>query len=1141
MLKQEGTAMAAHDSKDLDVSLDSKGQFTSIDDLHQSKSIKLYECPDNHNSAEQMLAKGQQGDNIDSGIVPTDAFYLSEQNADSQREEPTTVFKEQKPQLYDLSTVELSNTAIAPETFSLHTLYNTELNSSQTKPEITGQVLSEDIAIELNSSSVNSRSNSDKNARNERGKLKIFLGAAPGVGKTFAMLTEANEKRKQGMDIVIGWIDTHGRNDSQSILSQLEIVPRLHELVHGCSYERLDVQGIIKRNPDTVVIDEMPWTNPPYCTNNKRWQDIDEILDHGINVYSALNIQHLDSLNGVVARVTGVEFLETVPDSIFDRADEIRLVDLPPDDLILRLESGKIFLPPAVEKVKANYFKKSNLIALRELTLRYMTNRVDSDAKLNRHNSAHESVEDTNFGLLLVLEYITDLDAIRQAARIAHSLSGGWHCIFVKRQSLNDKEGHEVNSMLQFAQSLGATTDIVVGSYAQAVSGYARSHNLSIVAIVPTSRWRFALQRRFLRENAPELNILSLTYKAKTPKFKQRLSNLFKRRSGQSLGIIQVIIGNLLLSALFYPLFGMVHRTNFAMGYLMLTFYFSVRYGTIAASLSAFISIFCFDLWSVEPRGSLVISDIQYFWSFMTMLIVGLVAARLIAHRQEMTYEANSREQQTRMLYDAARDMSPATDDGTVFNIIVRIMHNDLNIDCEFWRYDKGSDNIIRQQSKLQGVDVNIVRWCINNKQEAGEGTANFMHTQYLYLPLVSSTEVFGVAVLKLCDAKLWLDPNSQRLILALIALTSQTLERLRSVEEARQTLMNMEASRLRNSLLQSLSHDLRTPLTSVMNNAETLVSKINKKEYDLALHEAQDLFDSTQRLVRLTSNLIEMARLQNDVVTLKKTWFPPEELIGMAKASLKDRLKKFNVITKISDTCPLIYGDPVLLERVLANILDNATKYCNDGATIKIEACQEDNMLNLSISDNGPGLPEDKQQLFEPFRRGKKESTIAGVGLGLAICKNIAQVHNGQITASNGDMGGACFTLSLPIVEPPELDDEELMLQKIQASEHKDGSLAPLELMESNLNSQDQAILATSSPLNHQGQEPGLATGQGPEQGLEQAQSCDDDEVYLALKDNGNHDNYNGTQNKDAPTLDSIIKSKEPHKKGKYDDLIIG
>ena len=263
--------MAAHDSKDQDVSLVGKEQFTSIDDLHQSKSIKLYECPHNHNNAGQVLVdEQQQGVNIDSGIVPADAYYLSEQNADSQIEEQATVFKEQKPQLYDLSTEELSNTAIAPETLSLSTLYNRDLNISQTKPEITGQVLSGDMAIELGSSSVNSRSNSDKNSRNERGKLKIFLGAAPGVGKTFAMLTEANEKRKQGMDIVIGWIDTHGRNDSQSILSQLEIVPRLHELVHGCSYERLDVQGIIKRNPDTVVIDEMPWTNPPYCKNNKR-------------------------------------------------------------------------------------------------------------------------------------------------------------------------------------------------------------------------------------------------------------------------------------------------------------------------------------------------------------------------------------------------------------------------------------------------------------------------------------------------------------------------------------------------------------------------------------------------------------------------------------------------------------------------------------------------------------------------------------------------------------------------------------------------------------------------------------------------------------------------------------------------------
>ena len=862
-----------------------------------------------------------------------------------------------------------------------------------------------------------------------RGKLKIFLGATFGVGKTYALLNEALERRKLGVDIVIGAINTHGLKDTEALVRSLEVIEG--------SNDGVDVDAIIKRHPQMVVIDDMSATNLPNERNHQRWQDIEEILDHGIDVYSALNVQNLDSLNAVVKRITGIEFTNTVPDFLFDCADEVRLVDLPPDDLIERLKQGKIFLPLEVEQIKHAYFKKSTLIALRELALRYMANRVDLDAKLSRYTSARESVEDTNFGLLLVLEYQTEFDAIRQAARIAQALSGGWHCIYVKSQDLNEKEGSKVNEMLEFAESLGATTDFVVGSYAQAVSGYARSHNLSIVALIPSSRWGFSMYRRLLRECAPELNILSLNYRSKTPSFKERLQNLFRSRTGQSMGIVQVIAGNLLLSAFFYPLFGMVHRTNFAMGYLLLTFYFSVRYGTVAASVSAFISIFCFDLWSVEPRGSLVTQDIQYFISFMVMLTVGLVAARLIAHRQEMTYEANIREQQTRMLYDAARAVAPATEESAVFNIMVRTMHSNLGVECEFWRYDDKKHTIVRKNSVVQGVDDHIIQWCIDNKEEAGEGTQNFVHTQYLYLPLLSSSTLFGIAVLKLPESKPWIDPNFQRLILALLTLTTQTLERLRYVEEARQTMMNMEASRLRTSLLQSLSHDLRTPLTSVMNNAETLLSKIHKHDHEAAEQEAQELVDSTQRIVRLMGNLIEMARLQNKGVTLNKTWLPPEELIGMAKASLKERLAKFKVITNIADDCPLFYGDPVLLERVVANILDNATKYCQEGDSLLLEAYGQDNKVILAISDSGPGLPEyDMQHLFDPFKRGHKESKVAGVGLGLAICKNIAEVHDATISASKSKLGGACFTLALPWVEPPEMEDEELMLQKIEASE---------------------------------------------------------------------------------------------------------
>ena len=873
----------------------------------------------------------------------------------------------------------------------------------------------------------------DETKSNSRGKLKLFLGAAPGVGKTYAMLTEAREQRKEGLDVIIGWVDTHGRKDTEALVKGLEVIPRLKVTVNGHTYQKLDVQSIIKRRPVTVVIDEMPNSNPPGSLHKKRWQDIEGILDVGINVYSALNIQHLESLNGVVSRVTGVEVTETVPDSIFDRADEVRLVDLPPDDLMLRLEAGKIYLPEIVARAKKNYFKKSNLIALRELTLRFMAKRIDTQIKLNRQINSRREVDDMSFGLLLVLEHITSNDAIRQASRIARALSAPWHCVWIEQAELSGGDKDYANDMLNFAQSLGAITDVLIGNYANCVCDYARSNNLSIIVIVPTSAWHLARRRYKLRKLAPELNILTLSSDIEGKSLSNKIKKFFENRSFNHRGVWQVILGNIALTSIVFPLRDVLQQANLVMLYLLLTLFFSVRYGTIAASLSAVLSVLCFDLSVVYPRGSFAVHDIQYLITFTAMLVVGLVSSRLVSHRQEMSREANIRERQTRMLYDAARALSPTIDENSVFDIISGIFLKGMAIQCEFWRYFEEENEFVRHQTILKNVDQAIIHWCIDHKKNAGMGTHTLSQSPYLYIPLEARNKPQGVAVLHLTDNRQWSDLTAQRLIKALLSLTSQTLERLDSLEEARQTLMNMEAERLRYSLIQSLSHDLRTPLTSLMANAESLLNKIRKKDFASSEEEGKALVESSQRIVRLMSNLLEMARLQSNDVVLKKDWIPPEELIGMAKSNLKDQLKHFNVKTQIETDCPYLYGDPVLLERVLYNLIDNATKYCPEGSIILIEAKKRNDKVIVSVSDNGPGLPKNDspQSLFDPFRRGQKESKIIGFGLGLAISKTIARVHDADLLVIPSSLGGACFMLVLPIVELPAIENEEDQLKE--------------------------------------------------------------------------------------------------------------
>lgn len=341
--------------------------------------------------------------------------------------------------------------------------------------------------------------------RRSRGKLRLFLGMAPGVGKTYAMLTEAHQRRKSGKDCLIGWVDTHSRPDTMRLLKGLEILPRKRMRRGAVWTEELDVDEILRRRPSVVVVDEMPHTNPPGSRHARRWQDIEEILDMGIDVWSALNIQHLESLNGVVARVTGVEVSETVPDRVFDEADEVRLIDLPPDDLIARLNAGKIYLPQVIERARANYFRRSNLIALRELALRFMASRMESQIRSERLLSTRQAVEDTSYGALLVLEY-PSLEAVREMSRLARALSSPWHVVWMESALSIPSDSPRVTEVLKFAESLGAETDKLAGDYAAEIGQYAREHNLSLVAVLTASTWQTNARARALKKGSPELN-----------------------------------------------------------------------------------------------------------------------------------------------------------------------------------------------------------------------------------------------------------------------------------------------------------------------------------------------------------------------------------------------------------------------------------------------------------------------------------------------------------------------------------------------------------------------------------------------------------------------------------------------------------
>ena len=615
------------------------------------------------------------------------------------------------------------------------------------------------------------------------------------------------------------------------------------------------------------------------------------------------------------------------------------------------------------------------------------------------------------------------------------------------------------------AQSLGASTEVLVGNYYDTIVEYAHSHDIVTIVVSPEHRTPFFRMRYAkLARMLPEANMLFLPCSTKRVGIQKRASLFFDASIKNGNGVLTAFLSTMVLTLIMFPVQATMRQTSILMVFLLMTFMISLKYNVFTAIVSSVFSVASFYVFFRPPVGVLYFDDFQMFMTLIIMSTVGVMTSRLISRNVQITNTAQAKERHTRILYDAARSAAFAVDELRVFNSTAAILQSEFKVDSEFWVCMDKSAKLECVRPRLSNVDPDALQYCLVMKEECGLGRTVFSDSPYLYIPLNVRDGVYGVAVMYPDSMSADSLPEIQRVLSTMVSLVSQTIDRLQSIEEARQTIVTMEATKLRNSLLQSLSHDLRTPLTSLMNNAENMLSKIRHQEYDAAENSATEIIDSAQRMITLMSNLLEMARLQNDAVTLNRTWIPPEELIGMAKAMHKIRLKRYEVKTIIEDDCPMFFGDPVLLERVVANLVDNAAKYCPAGSIIQFHAWGDEEHVSISIEDNGPGLPKDIEGalLFDPFKRGHAESNITGVGLGLAICNTIAKVHDAKLIAGNSSLGGAAFTLVMKAVPMPELEDEEAMMEKIAAMEDIDDELFPvdheLDTTAQDLDAKDQA-----------------------------------------------------------------------------------
>lgn len=871
--------------------------------------------------------------------------------------------------------------------------------------------------------------------RAARGKLKVFFGASPGVGKTYAMLNAARQMVIQGVDLVVGVVETHGRTETAVMLQGLEVLPRKEIEYRGHVLKEFDLDAALARKPELVLVDELAHTNAPGSRHPKRWQDVEELLAAGVDVYTTVNVQHLESLNDVIGGITGARVWETVPDRVFDDAEEVVLVDLPPEDLLQRLKEGKVYIPQQAERAMQNFFRKGNLLALRELSLRRTADRVDEDVLAYRREQSVSTVWPMQDSVLVCISASPGNEKlIRRAARMVTQFEVPWHVILVETpriRRLPEVSRALILGILKLAEGLGAQTAVLSGADAVAAAiAYAREHNLGKVIVGRDQSRRLPWQRGFaesLGRRAPDLDVIQVALEGVVrDQARPRMNGMGQAGAASWRGYLMTVAVIALVTALASPLHAFLDLANIVMLYLLVVVLAALKLGRGPAVLASFLAVAAFDFFFVPPQMTFAVSDAQYLVTFAVMLAVALITGQLTAGLSFQAAIAESRERHNRALYEMARELSSALTIEQITEITQRFI--DVGFNAEASILVPGSGERIAPAAgiaPLDKVDAGIAQWAFDHGEAAGRSTNTLPSSPLLYVPLKAPMRTRGVLAIAPRETGALLTPEQRQLLDTSATLIAIALERVHYIAVAQDALVHMESERLRNSLLSALSHDLRTPLTVLTGLADSLSLTGPALPHEQA-EIARAIREEALRTNALVSNLLDMARLQVGHVKLKREWQPLEEVIGVALQSRAAMLAQHTVRIDLPADLPLLEFDAVLMERVFCNLLENAAKYTPPCSLIEITARRDGDQVEIVIADNGPGLPPGKEEsLFEKFTRGHDESSVSGVGLGLAIVRAIVTAHNGTVRAENRPQGGARFIVRLPAGEPPGMPEE--------------------------------------------------------------------------------------------------------------------
>lgn len=872
------------------------------------------------------------------------------------------------------------------------------------------------------------------------GRLKIFFGYAAGVGKTYAMLEAAHQAKKGGLDVVAGYIEPHTRPETLALLDGLEQLPPLEPAYKGITLREFDLDGALVRRPNLLLVDELAHTNGEGCRHRKRYQDIEELLKAGIDVYTTVNVQHIESLNDIVASITGVLVRERIPDSVFDDADQVELVDIEPDDLIERLGRGKIYRQEQAKRALGNFFTRDNLVALREIALRRTADRVNKTAEKEKNPIAKNAFYTEEHILICLSSSPSNAKVIRTAARMANAFRGAFTALFVETpgtSELDEKNRGKLRENLKLAEQLGARIATVYGDdIPYQIAEYAKASGVSKIVIgrsnnrrrLPWGRPPFVEQ---LTRLAPSTDIYVIP--DNLPPYSKRVRR-FTKPPAFSLADTLKAAGILTLATLFGFLFDQweFSEANIITIYLLgVLFIALVTRGRLYSAITSVASVLVFNFFFTEPRYSLEARDPGYPLTFLVMFLAAFIVSTLTTRVKRQARQAALKAYRTEVLLETSQKLQRARNRDDIFAEMAHQMIKLLDRTAVIYPVENGSlvePLVFPNEEAGTGAgrfiapdERAVAQWCFKNNKFAGATTSTLPGAKCLYLAVRGVDTVLAVAAVAFDEASPQLEAFDRNMLIAMLGECGLALEKEQINETKNEIAVQARQEQLRANLLRAISHDLRTPLTSISGNAGILMENSGILGDEQRARLYTDIYDDSMWLINLVENLLAVTKIENGSMSLRMEPELLDEVIREALLHINRKKSEHSVKVELTDDLLMARMDSRLIVQVIINIVDNAIKYTPVGSDIAVSAKRDGGMVAVEIADNGNGIPDEaKEHLFDMFYTAGNDRGDGrrGLGLGLALCKSIVAAHGGDISISDNPPHGACFRFTLPAEE---------------------------------------------------------------------------------------------------------------------------